>query len=220
MEKSASDSAKYLNMEKETILLGLIAEEPIHSYGLKEKIRDRQMHLWTKIGFSSIYRVVKKLEAKRLVEAHHEHIGQGSTRKVYTITTSGHKELEANVLALLSSLAPQKNPFCVGLVNITQASYDAVLANLEMRMAKLKTVERELEETERSFQKLIADREVPAAESRIEHTFQYQALLRIKIVFSHTKRHARAERESVEEIIQILKEEGSVGNTYNWRGAR
>ncbi len=46
------------------------------------------------------------------------------------------------------------------------------------------------------------------------------ARLRIKIVFSHTKRHARAERESVEEIIRILKEEGSVGNTYAGQEAR
>ena len=85
--------------EKETVLLGLLAEEASHAYGLEEKIRARQMENWTPIGFSSIYRLLSGLEERGFIEGRSEQGGQGASRKVYALTNSGHRVLAEGVLA-------------------------------------------------------------------------------------------------------------------------
>lgn len=53
-ESFVSESCKGCVSDKELVVLALVSEEPIHAYGLEEKIRARQMTDWTAISFSSI----------------------------------------------------------------------------------------------------------------------------------------------------------------------
>ena len=46
----------------ELALLSLIVEQPRHAYEIEQVIEERNMRYWTEIGFSSIYRLLAKLE--------------------------------------------------------------------------------------------------------------------------------------------------------------
>lgn len=187
--------------EKEVILLGLVAEEPIHAYGLEDKIRTRHMDIWTSIGFSSIYRVLAQLEEKGFIDTHLEHEGQGATRKVHTITPRGRRALARGVLSHLSRVVPVKSGFSVGLANITRAPLDEVCAHLAQRREGLGTSHRELEEMEQRLYAMID--ELPDRTPSDIH----RAHLTIRLVLSAARAHIEAERKFVSEAIERLESE-------------
>lgn len=87
----------------ELAILGLIAEQPRHGYEIEHLIDTRGMREWTEIGFSSIYYLLRKLEAGGLVtSALHTGSGSGPARKVYTITLDGRAAHRAGVLTALA----------------------------------------------------------------------------------------------------------------------
>jgi DNA-binding PadR family transcriptional regulator len=130
--------------EKEVILLGLIAEDPIHAYGLEEKIRRRSMEDWTTISKSSIYRLLQNLEERFLITGRLEHEGQGATRKVFSLTPGGIEALASGILALIGTTERAKSPFLVGLSFSYFAPRDDVLAQLQQRCEAFREGERSL----------------------------------------------------------------------------
>ena len=184
--------------EKEVILLGLIAEEPIHAYGLEEKIRFRKMDMWTTIGFSSIYRVLSGLEEKGLIDTRLDHEGQGATRKVHEINAEGRQALARGVLEHLSSMQPMKNPFSVGLSNITRAPYDDVVSRLKERISNFEAIERELVEYKGKMLQAAS-----SGNARRAH----RARLSIELIFNSAALHLAAEKQSMREALQKLKKE-------------
>ena len=77
----------------ELAILSLVAEGPCHGYQIEHVIQERGMREWTELGFSSIYYLLKKLEAKGLVAGGLEEAERGPARKVYTLTDAGRAEL-------------------------------------------------------------------------------------------------------------------------------
>lgn len=196
----ASDKI-YEPTEKEVILLGLVAEEPIHAYGLEEKIRSRKMDVWTSIGFSSIYRILARLEENGLIDTHLEHEGQGATRKVHAINARGSQVLATGVLAHLGQVVPVKSPFSVGLANITRAPLGEVQQQLAVRQHNLDRNHRELEEMEQGLLEMIAGLPPEAASD------QARARLTVQLVLSCARAHIDAERHFVSEAIEKLESE-------------
>ncbi|MFX0106164.1 MAG: PadR family transcriptional regulator [Candidatus Hodarchaeota archaeon] len=80
----------------EFIVLGLIAEHSSHAYNINKRIEERGMRNWTNIGRSSIYRVIKSLEKKRLTNKWIEEV-DNRTLKVYNITENGSIILKEKV---------------------------------------------------------------------------------------------------------------------------
>ena len=181
--------------EKEVILLGLIAEEPIHAYGLEEKIRFRQMDMWTTIGFSSIYRVLSGLEEKGLIDTRLAHEGQGATRKVHEINADGKRALAGGVLEHLSSMKPMKSPFSVGLANITRAPYDEVVSRLKERISRFEAVEQEL----MTYKKKML--QAAAANNAV------RAKLSIELIFNSAALHFEAEKQSMKKALRLIDNE-------------
>lgn len=184
--------------EKEVILLGLIAEEPIHAYGLEEKIRFRQMDIWTTIGFSSIYRVLSGLEEKGLIDTKLAHEGQGATRKVHEINEDGKLALARGVLEHLSSLKPVKSPFSVGLANITRAPHEDVVSTLRERISRFEAIEQEL----MSYKQKMLDAVSTSDERRAR-----RARLSIELIFNSAVCHFHAEKQSMNQALQLLEKE-------------
>jgi len=185
--------------EKEVILLGLIAEEPIHAYGLEEKIRFRQMEMWTTIGFSSIYRVLSRLEDKGLIDTRLEHEGQGATRKVHEINRDGRRALARGVLQHLSSTKPSKNPFSVGLANITQAPYDDIVSTLNERISRYDAIKQELSTYKQKMLQTV---------STLEERRARRASLSIELIFHNAACHLAAEKQSMNRALELLEGEG------------
>ena len=184
--------------EKEVILLGLIAEEPIHAYGLEEKIQFRRMDMWTTMGFSSIYRVLSRLEEKGLIDTRLEHEGQGATRKVHEINQDGKQALARGVLAHLASMTPSKNPFSVGLSNITQAPYDDVVSRLKQRISSFEAVEQELKAYKQKMLQAVSTEDKRRAR---------RASLSIELIFHSATCHFDAEKQSMNRALELLEKE-------------
>ena len=54
---------------KETALLMLLSEQPMHAYQIEKIVEQRAMREWTEISMSSIYKLLRKLEARRLISS-------------------------------------------------------------------------------------------------------------------------------------------------------
>ncbi|MFX1426443.1 MAG: PadR family transcriptional regulator, partial [Promethearchaeota archaeon] len=70
----------------------LIAEFPSHAYSINQRIDERGMRDWTRIGKSSIYNDLNILEENGLVESYREEV-DNRIRKVYSITDYGTRIL-------------------------------------------------------------------------------------------------------------------------------
>jgi DNA-binding PadR family transcriptional regulator len=84
------------------LLLGLVAEMPRHGYELEQVIDQRSMREWSQIGFSSIYFVLGKLEARGLIAAGREASSGSKSRKVYSISGAKRLKLRRETHAALS----------------------------------------------------------------------------------------------------------------------
>ena len=74
----------------EVVVLGLLAEEPMHGYELLERFRDRGLVEWAEVGKASVYQTLRRLESLGFVSARAQ-TGEGPERRVYRITPEGRK---------------------------------------------------------------------------------------------------------------------------------
>lgn len=117
--------------DSELLILGLIAEMPRHGYELEQVIEKRVMREWTRIGFSSIYYVLGKLEKKGLVQA--DHPESVKARKLYKLTETGQKVLIDQTLAALVTVQPTHPSLLLGMINLSVLSREQVLGALKIR---------------------------------------------------------------------------------------
>lgn len=105
--------------DAELLLLGLVAEMPRHGYELEQVIRQRGMREWTRIGFSSIYFVLGKLQNLGLVTAKRPAGAKRGTRarKVYSVTPAGRRALAAQTLAALRDVRPAYSSVLLGMIH-------------------------------------------------------------------------------------------------------
>jgi DNA-binding PadR family transcriptional regulator len=99
----------------ELTILTLMAERPLHGYEIEQLIEERGMREWTEVGFSSIYYLLKRLDAEGLVEGQLEEGGRGPARKVYRLTEAGWGALRAGVLEALATPRRANPHFLLGL---------------------------------------------------------------------------------------------------------
>jgi DNA-binding PadR family transcriptional regulator len=192
--------------EKEVILLGLVAEEPIHAYGLEEKIRVRQLELWTTISLSSIYRVLSGLEEKGLIDTRLEHEGQGATRKVHVITDAGRLALANGVVCHLHEVVPVKNPLSVGLAYVTDAPQRHTLDALKARTDRIEAIESEITGIREQVFGQIDALELPGQPAQELQARKQRARLRVDLVLTHVMHLVRAEQEFLQTAIGMVKE--------------
>lgn len=75
-------------------ILGLLAEQPMHGYRIKEAFDGRVSPLWG-LTTGQIYQSLAALERSALVESRNERKGRRPARRVYSVTESGKRELTA-----------------------------------------------------------------------------------------------------------------------------
>lgn len=103
----------------ELALLSLIAEQPRHAYEIEHVIESRNMRYWTEIGFSSIYRILAKLERNGWLSGTLQPPeGRGPARKVYHLTPLGKSAWQQAALQTLAKPARRYSPFLLGLDNL------------------------------------------------------------------------------------------------------
>ena len=78
----------------EIVVLGLLAEEPLHGYQLLERFRSRSMGLWVEIGRASVYQALERLERRGLLAGRAQGGVAGPDRRVFRLTSAGRARLE------------------------------------------------------------------------------------------------------------------------------
>lgn len=130
----------------ELALLSLLMEEPRHAYQIEQVIEERNMRYWTEIGFSSIYRLLSKLEKSGLISGQLQPPeGRGPARKVYHLTPDGEKTWKQSALNTLAQPKRTYSSFLLGLDNLcslppieAQQAIAENLANQESVFQQLK----------------------------------------------------------------------------------
>jgi DNA-binding PadR family transcriptional regulator len=117
--------------DSELLILGLIAEMPRHGYELEGVIEERGMREWTRIGFSSIYYVLGKLEESGLITA--EEPTNPKARKRFEITEKGKETLVKQTLFTLKTVQPTYPSLLLGMIHLAVLSRDQVLDALKTR---------------------------------------------------------------------------------------
>ena len=117
------------------LVLGLVAEMPRHGYELEQVIEQRTMREWTQIGFSSIYFVLGKLEAMKLVSAKRRAVANANSkaRRIYSVTKVGRGALVAQTLAALSTVRPTYSSALLGMINWPSIVRNDALQALQAR---------------------------------------------------------------------------------------
>jgi DNA-binding PadR family transcriptional regulator len=88
------------------VVLGLLAEEPLHGYELWERYRARAMGLWAEVGRASVYQALRRLEGAGLISGRAQEGEEGPDKRVFRLTRSGRDRLRAGVLERFGAGGP------------------------------------------------------------------------------------------------------------------
>jgi DNA-binding PadR family transcriptional regulator len=115
----------------EFVILSLVAEKPVHGYQMEQIIEQRGIRVWTDIGFSSIYYVLRKLESAGYLTSLSEAAGERPARKYYTITPNGSEIFHGEVLDRLSFPRLHTGDFDLALGCLPVLSDDEIISSLQ-----------------------------------------------------------------------------------------
>lgn len=136
----------------ELTILGLIIERPSHGYDLERVIEERGIREWTDLGFSSIYYVLSKLQAKGYVES--DAAPPGKSRRVYAATAAGRRSAADAAIAAISDATPLRPPLLIGLANLPLLTNRQVASALNERRQQLDQRIRSIDAARRAQQPL------------------------------------------------------------------
>ncbi|MDD5065702.1 MAG: PadR family transcriptional regulator [bacterium] len=98
---------------RETALMGLLSEGPMHAYRIEQEIKNRSMREWTEISMSSVYKLLKKLEKKGFIRGETRLSQNHVTQIIYRTTEKGMKTLRSGISRILSE--PEKMVYRIDL---------------------------------------------------------------------------------------------------------
>ncbi len=122
-------------MSTRLVILGMLRQQPLHGYELKQIIEDR-MGDWTSIAFGSIYFALGKLAEEGLIEKiATEQAGGRPSRSIYQITGAGQGEFMRLLRAVWEQPERQFFALDIGLFFARSLSHDDLVAYLEKQIA-------------------------------------------------------------------------------------
>lgn len=93
-------------------ILGLLSEQPMHGYRLKDIFDERVSPMWG-LTTAQIYQTLSSLERGGLLESRGERVGSRPERRTYCLTDAGQRELRA---WLQETPSPSTRPFRADLL--------------------------------------------------------------------------------------------------------
>lgn len=129
----------------EFALMSLLAEGPLHGYAVEQLVEQRGMRHWTEIGFSSIYFLLKKLEARGLVEPLKDASFGRRTPKTYRLTQKGEQAHRDEARRALAEPERLHSSLPLGLANWPALPSEEALAALRARRNALEIQINELD---------------------------------------------------------------------------
>ena len=124
----------------EVVVLGLLAEEPMHGYDLLERFRARSMGFWVEVGKASVYQTLHRLEARGLITGRAQDGREGPDRRVYRITRAGRSRLGEGLTERFGELTPYETDagLALGFIDrLSTARADEAVAARELAVRDL-----------------------------------------------------------------------------------
>lgn len=135
MTKSA-DITEICNAE--AALLGLLSEAPRHPYQILKDIEQRDIQSWTDLSKATVYKMLRRLELKKLVQVKTK-VSQGERAKhVYTLLPTGRTALKYFLKRQLARQETTKSPFDVAIYWSDVLSTREVRAHLQAYQEELR----------------------------------------------------------------------------------
>jgi DNA-binding PadR family transcriptional regulator len=144
------------------VLLGLLAQRPLHGYAVHRVIEERRMDQWADIKPASIYAALQRLEREGLVEATGEtRSGRRPVATVYRTTASGLDELRRLLRQAWMQPVRWAAPVDVALGFHQLLDADEIVRLLEARLSALDDLMAHAELVTGSFAVRADDEQLP-----------------------------------------------------------
>ncbi len=130
----------------EFAIMSLLAEAPRHGYEIERAIEQRGMRDWTEIGFSSIYFLLKKLEARGLAERVGPETASRREPRTFRLTHAGNALHVEHTRRAIAEPEPLYPPLLLGLANWPALDAAAGAAALAARGVALDDIAVRVEE--------------------------------------------------------------------------
>ncbi len=126
----------------DTVILGLLLDEPRHAYDIVRTYHARSMDKWVDVGDATIYQAMPRLERGGLIEPV---AGKGEgKKKVYKLTSLGKKRLRQELLARLASEEVYDLDMNVAIGFIEHLKREEAVAALSERRRRVLEVVRDM----------------------------------------------------------------------------
>jgi DNA-binding PadR family transcriptional regulator len=123
----------------EAALLGLLSEEPMHPYKINQEFEYRDMHSWTELSMSSIYKLLRKLEKEELVTRENVIREENRLKKQYSISEKGKHRLRQKLISLLSTPEHMRWQLDIATYNsdlVSKSEVKQALENYKIQLQK------------------------------------------------------------------------------------
>ena len=94
----------------EATILGLLSESPRHPYQISLDVEERGMQTWSDLSRTTVYKMLRRLELKRMAKGDAEITAGGRKRRIYRPTAKGNAALAAYLRHELSHHSTHKSP--------------------------------------------------------------------------------------------------------------
>ena len=115
----------------DVVVLGLLAERPMHGYDLLERFRSRGMGLWSDLNKASLYQALRRLEREGLIAGRSQRGREGPGRRVFRNTRLGRDRLAGAAAELAGDPVGSDAATALGFGHVLTAS--AARATAEVR---------------------------------------------------------------------------------------
>ena len=136
-----------MSTKVDVVVLGLLAERPMHGYDVLERFRARGMGLWSDLSRASLYQALKRLEREGLVVGKSQEGREGPDRRVFRITRLGRDRLAEGAAELAEDAVGSDAAAALGFGHVLPASAARATAEVRERavQAMLASVREEIE---------------------------------------------------------------------------
>jgi PadR family transcriptional regulator, regulatory protein PadR len=171
----------------EIVLLGLLYEEDRYGYEIEAVIEERKIRNWTKIGFSSIYNSLSKLEKKGWIGWRYETEHGSPARKVYFVKETFKKTVLETIKKTLHSPETLYSEFSIGL------AFSNLLTKEEVYECLIK------------YRESLGKRRQAILQSYSEQSMIHN-IIHLKALFTHPLKLIEAEVEWINDLLDEIKE--------------
>jgi len=133
----------------DVVVLGLLAERPMHGYDVLERFRARGMGYWSDLSRASLYQALKRLEREGLVVGKSQEGREGPDRRVFRITRLGRDRLTEGAAEMAEDVVGTDAAAALGFGHVLTVSAARATSEVRERAveALLGSVRDEIERT-------------------------------------------------------------------------